>query len=232
MRSCLSVLLLQTHSPLDSPLFLLPLSTFDRTVTLLFNNVGVSNAVPVALAAMPSAEMDAILTVNAVFTTRLTQALLPLLIAGAAARPTGRAAVVVLSSMAGLVPSALASVYGASKAFGVGLARALRTELRSQRVDVLAVAPGMVDCGNTPAWFGRARIRRPDVASAAQVADGVLRLVRPTHAAWPTPAVLQPTLWHLLYATVLGALPMTWTGEIVHRVHAAAAARVAAMAKQ
>lgn len=196
-------------------------------MTLLVNNVGLSNRTPVELGDMPLGEVEAILAVNAVFTTRLTRALVPHLVAGARRRAGGRAGLITLSSMAGLMPAPLASVYGATKALNVGLSRALQTELRGARVDAIAVAPGMVDCGNTPAWFGPGRMQLPDVASPDAVADGILKLLRPTSALWPSPPVLLPTVAHALNAAVVVALlPSAWAGEIVLRVHRAAATRM------
>ena len=177
---------------------------------------------------MPLEEVETILAVNAVFTTRLTRALVPRLVAAARRSPEKRAGLVTLSSMAGLIPAPWASVYGATKALNVGLSRALRTELRSDKVDVVAVAPGMVACGNTTAWFEPARLRLSDVATPDEVAAGILKLLQPSRLLCPSPPVLLPTVWHALHAALLvGVLPPTWAGEMVLHVHRAAARRMA-----
>ena len=74
------------------------------------------------------------LNVNALM--RLTHAAIP----GFVAR--GGGTVVNIASIVGIVPEALNSVYGASKAFVLALTRALQNELAESNVRVQAVLPG------------------------------------------------------------------------------------------
>lgn len=85
--------------------------------------------------------------------------------------------IVLISSVAGPVPSAYASIYGASKAAVDALGRALRTELHPERIRVSVLWVGQTHTG-----FSAARLGQPGrVASKwptmtpEQVAGGVLR---------------------------------------------------------
>lgn len=54
----------------------------------------------------------------------------------------GRGAVVVVASLAAFQPTPWFAVYGATKAFDLAFAEALRSELRGSGVDVIALCPG------------------------------------------------------------------------------------------
>ncbi|AKF05499.1 SDR family NAD(P)-dependent oxidoreductase [Sandaracinus amylolyticus] len=69
---------------------------------------------------------------------------------GMVARKKGR--VLITSSVAAIIPASGTAVYGATKAFGLGLAEALRDELRDTGVTVTALQPGPTE---TP-FFRRA----------------------------------------------------------------------------
>ena len=114
-------------------------------VRLLINNVGVSTRIPAMLIDQTRAEVSGVLAVNLVFTVKLTHRLLPRMIdaaarlpAAASARPRSRSGIVFVSSLAGLVVSALCSVYGATKAALVSFSRTLSAELAGDVVVVIA----------------------------------------------------------------------------------------------
>ena len=74
-------------------------------------------------------------------TLELTHRLLPAMLA------RGAGGVVFTASVAGFQPTPNYAVYGATKAFDLLVAEAIRAELRGSGVDVLALAPGRTDTG-------------------------------------------------------------------------------------
>ena len=91
------------------------------------------------------------LAVNIGALTRLTHALLPMLLA----RP--QAAILNVSSVAGMVPIPKMAVYAATKAYVSSFSEALRAELRGTSVRVTALCPGPVSTE-----FGEMAQRRDD----------------------------------------------------------------------
>jgi short-subunit dehydrogenase len=69
----------------------------------------------------------------------LTRLLLPAML------KRGRGAVIVVGSVAGMLPMPLHALYSASKAFDNFLGEALHEELRGSGVDVLALEPGSTE---------------------------------------------------------------------------------------
>jgi len=105
-------------------------------VDVLINNAGVQIVAPAT--ATPWADGERLLHVNLHTPLKLTQAVLP----GMLARRRGT--IVDISSMAGLAPTPFMFFYNAAKA-GLGAAsEALRGELRGSGVHVLTVYPGPV----------------------------------------------------------------------------------------
>jgi short-subunit dehydrogenase len=142
-------------------------------VDLLVNDAGVSmNA---SVNDLSEAVVRALFEVNFFAAVALTQLALPELI-----RVRGR--IVVISSVTGLVGTPTRSAYAASKHALHGFFDALRIELRSRRVSVTLVCPGLVD---TPirarALLGDGREQGFDDArgqrmlSAQKVAEKTLR---------------------------------------------------------
>lgn len=129
---------------------------------LVVGNLGVSTAAPALLAQHAPAEIDRLVTINALFAARLARALVPLLAAGGGGGNGGRGGgrqrtgLLLVSSAASQVPAAFVSIYASTKAFLNSLARAVRAEASGQglAMDVLAVTPGYVAAGNTPRWVG------------------------------------------------------------------------------
>ena len=130
-------------------------------LNVLVNNAGL------ALGMDPVAEADAdewrqMYEVNVVGALRVTQALLPALVAG------GQGHIVVLSSTAGRIVYEGGGGYTAAKHGETALAETLRLELNGQPVRVTEIAPGMVRTEE----FSLTRFRG-DEAAAAKVYAGV-----------------------------------------------------------
>jgi NADP-dependent 3-hydroxy acid dehydrogenase YdfG len=130
-------------------------------LNVLVNNAGL------ALGMDPVAEADAdewrqMYEVNVVGALRVTQALLPALVAG------GQGHIVVMSSTAGRIVYEGGGGYTAAKHGETALAETLRLELNGQPVRVTEIAPGMVRTEE----FSLTRFRG-DEAAAAKVYAGV-----------------------------------------------------------
>ena len=131
------------------------------TATVLVNNAGM------ALGMDPVAESDpdewrAMYEVNVIGALRVTQALLPALVA------SGHGHVVVMGSTAGRIVYEGGGGYTAAKHGAAALAETLRLELNGQPVRVTEIAPGMVATDE----FALTRFRG-DSARAAKVYEGV-----------------------------------------------------------
>lgn len=90
---------------------------------------------------------------------------------------------ILLASSAGFMPFPGFAVYGASKAYVLSFARALRSELKQKKIHVLAVCPGPV---NTPFFdvserfgegmspFKRAMMNKPEIVVRRALGDAAL----------------------------------------------------------
>jgi 3-oxoacyl-[acyl-carrier protein] reductase len=112
------------------------LQTFDGQIDLLVNNAGIAWYGPTE--SMSHADYERLLAINLLAPIRLTQHLLPSLLA----RP--RAHIVNVASIFGLFTRPYASAYHASKFGLIGYTSALRSELGIRGLGVTAVCPGFV----------------------------------------------------------------------------------------
>jgi len=166
---------------------------------LLVNNAGMGDYGEFAASDWSRAETMIRLNVEAL--THLTHAFLPHMIR------RGGGAVIHVSSLASLIPIPDFAVYAASKAYVTSFSEALRIELRSRNISVLALCPGPVHTE-----FGSVARRSPDAAGMPGrewfyvpkqqvVAEGLIALDRNrarVFPGWKTAAS----------ALVLGALPL------------------------
>jgi len=114
---------------------------------LLINNAGLGDYGE--FVSSDWAKVKAMLATNVEALTHLTHALLPAMIR------CGRGAVINVSSLASLLPIPDFAVYAATKAYVTSFSEALRIELKSHGIPVLAVCPGPVATG-----FGEVARRR------------------------------------------------------------------------
>ncbi len=105
-------------------------------IDLLVNNAGLGDLG--AFATADPEKLDRMMLVNMVALTRLTRGLLPAMLA------QRRGAILNVSSSASFLPIANFAVYAATKAYVTSFSEALRSEVRSQGVDVTALCPGPV----------------------------------------------------------------------------------------
>lgn len=103
---------------------------------LLLNNAGMGDSGEFATSEWT--KLEAILRLNVEALTHLAHALVPGMIR------RGGGAVVNVSSLASLLPIPDFAVYAATKAYVTSFSEALRIELRTHRIPVLAVCPGPV----------------------------------------------------------------------------------------
>ncbi|WP_413704488.1 SDR family NAD(P)-dependent oxidoreductase [Pseudomonas sp. Pseusp16] len=106
----------------------------DASITLLVNNAGVG-AVN-SLLASPVDDMEAMINLNVTALMRLAYAVVP----GFVARGTGT--VINIASIVAIAPETLNGVYGATKAFVLGLSQSMQHELADKGVRIQAVLPG------------------------------------------------------------------------------------------
>jgi hypothetical protein len=126
----------------------------DLEIGVLVNNAGFGSIGP--FAAQDPARVRAMVELNCTAPAVLTRLLLP----GMQAR--GRGAVIVVGSVAGMLPMPLHALYSATKAFDNFLGEALHAELEGSGVDVLALQPG-----STETEFQQTAGERPHPGEAA-----------------------------------------------------------------
>jgi short-subunit dehydrogenase len=141
---------------------------------LLINNAG-AGRLGRFLDNDPESEIATVM-VNVVAVVTLTRALLPGMIARAAANGR-RAGLIIVASAAAFAPVPLLATYTASKTFDLHFTEALAEELRNEPIDVMALCPGPTrtafgsragyDLGNLPGAADPA-----DVAKGAMAALG------------------------------------------------------------
>jgi len=112
----------------------------DLDISVLVNNVGVSVDVPVKFEEMTDDQIRNAILVNCLFTTKLTQTLLPKL----KRRRSARGLILTLSSTTGLIPTPLLSIYAATKVFDDFFSCALSAELADSNIDAISLVPGFI----------------------------------------------------------------------------------------
>ena len=178
-------------------------------VNLLVNNAGLGDHGDFVSAEW--GRLKKIIDVNITALTKLIWLLLPVL---HQARP---AAIINVSSIAGLVPVPNTAVYAASKAYVTSLSEALRAEMRGTGIRLTTVCPGPVDTefGMTAERPEKARHSPPPAAlkiPASQVAEEALL------AAAGDRARVVPGLLNCLMMALVCALPMFVIRLLINRV--------------
>ncbi|MEK1890904.1 MAG: SDR family oxidoreductase [Phyllobacterium sp.] len=106
----------------------------DASITMLVNNAGVGATAP--LLESDPAKMEAMIKLNVVALTRLTQAVAPKFVA------RGGGTIINIASIVAIAPEALNGVYGATKAYVLAFSQSLHHELSDKGIRVQAVLPG------------------------------------------------------------------------------------------
>jgi NAD(P)-dependent dehydrogenase (short-subunit alcohol dehydrogenase family) len=136
------------------------------TLDVLINNAGVAHALA-PVEQLPVETWKEVIDTNLTGTFLVTQAVLPIMQAGAT--------IVNNLSIAATHPFAGMSAYNASKFGAMGFTKALREELRKKGIRVLALLPGAID---TEIWSQFwADAPREKMVSADTVAQAVLHAV-------------------------------------------------------
>jgi uncharacterized protein len=105
----------------------------DQSITLLVNNAGTASLAPLLNSDVE--QMEAMITLNVTALTRLTYAVAPAFVA------RGAGTIINIGSVVGIAPERLNGVYGATKAYVLGLTHSLQHELADKGVRVQAVLP-------------------------------------------------------------------------------------------
>jgi NAD(P)-dependent dehydrogenase (short-subunit alcohol dehydrogenase family) len=162
-------------------------------VDLLVNNAGVAVVSP--LVQMTTSDWSLVTGVNVWGPIRLTQALLPSMLA----RKSGR--IVMTASLAGLVGAPGMVAYSTTKFAIVGFTEALRHEVEGQGVGVTLVCPGYVRTGfhaatrykndgfeqfldRAPRWYGLSAERVAAIVLDAVARGQSLVTIGPEKAGW------------------------------------------------
>ncbi len=106
----------------------------DPAITMLVNNAGVADIVPLLSADVE--KMDAMIRLNTLALMRLTYAAAPAFVARSAGT------IINIASVVGIAPERLNGVYGATKAFVLAFTHSLQHELADKGVRIQAVLPG------------------------------------------------------------------------------------------
>lgn len=139
----------------------------DTTITTLVNNAGIGAPTPFLAADID--QMATMIDLNVTALVRLTYAVLPKFVA------RGNGAIINISSVVGIAPEVLNSVYGGTKAFVLAFSLALQKQLADSAIRVQAVLPGATA---TEFWdlTGTAVAELPEtiVMSAGDLVDAAL----------------------------------------------------------
>ncbi len=139
----------------------------DASITMLVNNAGVGATAP--LLESDPAEMDAMIKLNVVALTRLTEAAVPKFVA------RGSGTIINIASIVAIAPEALNGVYGATKAFVLAFSQSLHHELNDKGIRIQAVLPGAT---STEFWANAGRpvenLPSAIVMTAADMVDASL----------------------------------------------------------
>ncbi|MDB5812103.1 MAG: hypothetical protein JWN94_4225 [Betaproteobacteria bacterium] len=106
----------------------------DPAITLLVNNAGIADIVPLLDADVE--KMDAMIQLNTVALMRLTYAAAPAFV------KRGTGTIINIASVVGIAPERLNGVYGATKAFVIAFSHSLQHELADKGIRIQAVLPG------------------------------------------------------------------------------------------
>jgi uncharacterized protein len=139
----------------------------EPSITMLVNNAGAAAITPLLNSDVD--QMEAMIALNVTALTRLAYAAAPAFVA------RGRGTIVNIGSVVGIAPERLNGVYGATKAYVLGLTYSLQHELADKGVHVQAVLPAATA---TDIWekggFHHSKLPAGTVMSTEDMVDAAL----------------------------------------------------------
>lgn len=168
-----------------------------QTVDILVNNAGIYIQKP--LEEMSEEDIDKVLAVNLRGAINCTKAVIPHM------KEKNSGKIITIASIAGLVGFANSSIYCATKGALVNLTRELAAELGPNKINVNAVAPGVIDTAMTKNFLENEEIKKgllanipygrigkpEDIANAvaflaSEEADYITGVILPVDGGWLT----------------------------------------------
>eukprot|EP00475_Leptophrys_vorax_P029849 TRINITY_DN4416_c0_g1_i1.p1 TRINITY_DN4416_c0_g1~~TRINITY_DN4416_c0_g1_i1.p1 ORF type:complete len:319 (-),score=86.33 TRINITY_DN4416_c0_g1_i1:33-989(-) len=113
-------------------------------VSVLVNNVGVTNKVETDFETQDWTEISNLIKVNVEFTTRLTQLMIPVLRSTQKSKQVSRSAIINVSSYTARVAAPYLAAYSATKAYEIQLSRSLSYEVENENINVLCAVPQQI----------------------------------------------------------------------------------------
>jgi len=133
-------------------------------ISLLVNNVGVNTdkSIPTPFLEMSDKDIDDMININVVFTTKMTRLCIPYLL------KNKKSAIINLSSITAVMSSVpYLSVYAGTKAYDGVLSKALTPELKRSGCDVIAISPYLVVSNMSNARRPALFVRQPNEIARA-----------------------------------------------------------------
>ena len=118
-------------------------ATADKNLTIVVNNVGVSNDMPMSYESTNDVDIENMIAVNCRYGALLTNKLITVMKKTTKTSST-RGAIINLSSQSAYMHVPYLAIYSATKAFNLAHSNAIRDELKEDNIDVLALTPGFV----------------------------------------------------------------------------------------
>ena len=112
-----------------------------KNIGVLVNNVGLFYPEPMHFNDLELDFTKNLMTTNMTSMTNMLKIVLPIM------EKQQKGAIVNISSILGMIPSPLFSVYSASKCFVINISRALAAEYKDKGITIQALCPGGVDTG-------------------------------------------------------------------------------------
>jgi len=167
-------------------------------IGMLVNNVGITTDMPCPLELHTDKQMETIIGLNAVFSTKMTHLAIPHL----KRRP--KSIIVNISSITAEFAAPLLSVYAATKSYNDVFSRAIMTEVQKDGIDVVSVLPSYV-------MSSMSGIKRESffVPTAARFAKSCVNKL--------TPGRILPFWPHHMYLYVSSCLPTSFVSNKIYK---------------
>jgi len=167
-------------------------------IGMLVNNVGITTDMPCPLELHTDRQMETIIGLNALFSTKMTHMTIPHL------KKRQRSIIVNISSVTAEIACPLLSVYSATKAYNDVFSRAIMREVQNDGIDVVSVLPSYV-------MSSMSGIKKESffVPSAARFAYNCVNKLRPgrVYPFWP----------HHMYMAITNSLPASYVSNKAYK---------------